>query len=46
MTRQASRPRGGVISYMPSRVPEIASSVLTAALFASGFALTVTQTLI
>ena len=40
MTDQGSRLGGAVISYTPSRMPEIVSFVLTAALFTSGFLLT------
>ncbi len=46
MTDRASAPRGAVIAHTPSGMPEIVSFVLTAALFAGGFLLTVTKTLV
>ena len=46
MTHRGSRFGGAVISHTPSRMPAIVSFVLTAALFAGGFLLTVTKTLV
>ena len=45
MTDRDPRVSPAVISHTPSRVPEILSVVITAAVFAGGFLLTVSQVL-